>query len=222
MNQLLQHCDGTRDHKGQYINEMLHRYLQKREEAFGKDSPDLADVAWLKAHGMELIDGFYVMAYTGSSSSWLNAEKRNGQDYKSVCKAAFAKGLENALIKVEPFHGQVYRMEECDDEGIQADWFSKNIGITFHIPYYLSTATDDYDNTPMVWVIQTLPEGKGREIAGISNAPGENEVLFSRGSKFVITGADLSNPDKVFIYLDEVPADAETDLDLCGVYYRNF
>jgi hypothetical protein len=222
MNQLLQHCDGSKDHKGQYISEMLHRYLKKREEEYRKDSPELPDVAWLKAHDMELTDGFYVMAYTGSSSSWLNAEKRNGQDYKCACKAIFAEGLENALMKVKPFHGQVYRMEECDDERIQAEWFAKNIGITFHIPYYLSTAIDDYDNTQMVWVIQTHPEGKGREIATISNAPGENEVLFSRGSKFIIIGADLSNLDKVIIYMEELPSDTETDLDLCGVYYRNF
>jgi len=71
-------------------------------------------------------------------------------------------------------------------------------------------------------VIKTHETGKARNVSIILNAPGENEVLFSRNSKFVITATDLSNPETVFTYMDELPNDTDKDLDLCGVYYRNF
>jgi len=118
--------------------------MRTRKEKVGDECSHEA-VIWLQKQGMDLLDGFYVMAYTGSSSSWLNIEKRNNQDYKYACKAAFAERLEAALMKITPFKVTVYRMEQADDEGVKSVRFTQILegASSYHtfFPQQLKTTT---------------------------------------------------------------------------------
>jgi hypothetical protein len=70
-------------------------------------------------------DGFFIKTYTGSCSSWVNSEKRNGQSHNSEYKQLYAAGLECALQKLPAFVGKVLRMEEADEESRKFNWLKK-------------------------------------------------------------------------------------------------
>lgn len=170
----------------------------------------------LKRLGLTAEDGFFIWSYTGSSSGWLNSEKRNGKNYSSECQRQFAINLSDALLKIDPYVGTAYRWEEADDKLKKFNWFKQNIGLNVTVPYFLSTSKDDCTADPMIWEIQTMIGGKARDISGISNALCEQEILFLPDAKFRITGV---GEDERTIYLQEIDASEEINFELSKVYY---
>lgn len=98
-------------------------------------------------------------------------------------------------------------------------WFESKMGKIFTIPYFLSTAKEDYDNSDLVWQISTHhTNSQGRDISNLSNNKYELEVLFDKGVKFKIKYLDRS---KNYIYLEEVDSSSVSDFDLVGLYTLN-
>ncbi len=165
-------------------------------------------------------EAFYILAYTGRCSGWINSNLREGLSLDSKCKEKFANHLEMALDKMPPANEEiVYRMDNPCDVNEIMKWFSKHIGKKFQIPYFLSTAKFDYKNSEVVWKIRTLQENSnGKDISDLTNSDGEKEVLFKRNSCFKIISVD--RPGKL-INLVEIPATINCDFLLAGSYHRN-
>lgn len=169
-------------------------------------------------NNMSEVDVIPILGYTGSWSSWINSELRNGGNITIEAKSMFIQALNTSLDKVCSVKGDtVYRMDSpSGDTGQILDWFSKNIGKVINIPYFLSTSKDDYKNTPIAWVISTLEENsKGKDISHISNNKYENEVLFQPDSKFIINEVKDN-----YIYMTEILSTNNSDINLVGLYFH--
>jgi hypothetical protein len=164
-------------------------------------------------------EAFFLLYYTGSASSWVNEDLRQTGVQSTKCKELFSKHLEVVMSKLPSFNGIAYRMD--DPSGDKQDvlrWFKRNMGKKIQIPHFLSTAKEDYDNSPIVWQIQTLKAGsRGKDITECANNDVELEVLFSRNSKFLIENIDV---DKGYVYLTEISDTVECDIILKGLYHN--
>ena len=172
-------------------------------------------------NGLTEEEAFLILAYTGSSSGWINSDLREGKILQEPDKVLFAKYLDYVLEKMPSFDSQVvFRMETpSGDAETVLKWFESKLGSTFVLPYYLSTAQEDYENSEIVWKINTLSQGSfGKNISNLSNNKYEKEVLFKRGAKFKIKSTDL---EKSYIFLEEVNSFTQEDFPLTGLYHRN-
>jgi hypothetical protein len=221
MEHILNRCEGVRDQNNQSLNHSLESYLRNHAKDFELEQAEDAKVRSLQQNGLTLLDGWHIQPYTATASGWLNDSAREGKPSKCPCVEVFAEGLKSCLRKLPAYQGTAYRMERCDEEGIKSGWFADHVGSSFRLPYFLSTARFDYNNSPMVWIIQTCAGGKGRYIGDMANGPGEQEVLFRMNSYFEIIRVDGNNPDKVLVYLQELPDATEEMFDLTSLYYRN-
>lgn len=166
-------------------------------------------------------EAFMLLAYTSSYSEWINLEPRNGKAFEGEDKILYADYLSYVLEKLPAYNERtVYRMETwVYDEEKELKWFNKMVGKTFTLPYFLSTAKHDYENTTVVWEIKTLESNsRARDISNITNNKHEQEVLFIRNSKFKVRAV---NKKKNYIYLDEVCCNSKADFALTGVYCSN-
>lgn len=138
-------------------------------------------------------EAFFILTHTGSYSSWINRPLRDGHPFDNVCKEEFANRLDKSLDKLPPYVGEnVFRMDS--PLGLKEDvclWFKKNIGSIVNVPYFLSTSKDNWENTEIIWDIQTMgTNSKARDLRLITNNDTEKEVLFKRNSSFMIMSVD--------------------------------
>ncbi|MEX0596613.1 MAG: ADP-ribosyltransferase, partial [Candidatus Paceibacterota bacterium] len=172
-------------------------------------------------NGLSEEETFMILAYTGSYSSWVNSDLINSQIPNCKCKYEFIKRLNKSLDKIISFDNQtVYRMDSpFDDKDVILNWFNMKTGCIFRIPYFLSTAKEDYKSTKIVWKVKTLPENSlGKDISDITNNQYELEVLFTTDSCFKIDSIDF---DKAYINLIEVSSNTEVDFELTKRYCHN-
>ncbi|WP_316753899.1 hypothetical protein [Pedobacter gandavensis] len=215
--ELIESCGEETDQKRMTMRTLYEEAWKPWLDDYSQNESKESRVIELKRLELTGDDGFFIWSYTGSSSGWLNSDKRNGYDYSSKCKEKFATSLTKALQKINPFLGKVYRWEEADDELKKFNWFKDNIGLNIIVPYFLSTSKDDCTNDPMIWEIETIANGNGRDISAISNALEEQEILFLPNSKFTITGVGKDNRT---IYFQELAGEAPTDFELSKIYYH--
>jgi len=215
LNEFILQCGEVRDSHRISMETLLNRAFKSWIDDFAKDDSEESRVLALKELGLSAEDGFYIWAYTGSTSRWLNSDKRNCNEYSCNCKLNFANGLIAALLKIPPFAGIVWRWEQADDNLRKFNWFADHIGLTVTVPYFLSTSKDDVTGDPMLWKISTIENGNARDISRISNATCENEVLFLPESKFKILGV---GEDLKTVFMEELSPDTQTEFDLCSDY----
>jgi hypothetical protein len=225
LDNLFRLCEEESDHdKGLSMRKTYHEgYLPWFDSYRSGDKAYEKNLAGMTKNGLTETEAFFILAYTGGSSFWLNRDRRNGDPYSSKCKEEFANQLENALGKMPSFDNAiVYRMEIYTD-GVETEallkWFKRHQSKKFLTPYFFSTSKEDFHNSKLIWLIRTLPIfSKGRDIHNLTNNHTEMEVLFERNAKFAITGIDSK---KGMVILDEVPPDSDVDFDLTGVYHKN-
>jgi hypothetical protein len=142
-------------------------------------------------------EALHVLAYTGWSAKWINSNIINGKYLRNISCLLFIENLDKALVKIQTVNNRiVYHMTSH-----MIDNFS--VGDLLKIPFYLSTAKEDFENSNIVWVISTLDSNsRGRDISTISNNKYEKEVLFLRNSKFKLKNIRKEG-DKTLMYLDE-------------------
>ncbi len=163
-------------------------------------------------------EAFFILAHTGSYSSWINQPLRDGNAFDSVCKEEFATRLDNSLDKLPPFADKnVFRMDS--PSGIKVEvcsWFKENIGSIVNVPYFLSTSKENWESTEVTWDIQTMKSNsKARDVCLITNNDTEKEVLFKRNSTFMILSV---NEDSGTIQLKEVDSFVSA-INLTGSYF---
>jgi hypothetical protein len=219
LNEFIEVCGDENDNHRQTMKSLFEKAWKSWIDDYYDEESKEPRVIEIKRLGLTAEDGFFIWSYTGSSSSWLNCDRRNGQEHSSECKRLFADCLEKSLGKLPAYTGTVWRWEEADENLKKFNWFKERIGRTIAIPYFLSTAKDNRSADPMLWKIEAIENGNSRDISLISNNQFENEVLFIHGSKFEITG--VGKDDKT-IYMKELSPDTLADEDLCGVYYFDF
>lgn len=215
-------CDDTKNHHGQVVRDTYYKgflnWFQKYRN--GDQSLDNNLKGMIK-NGLDEEEAFMMLAYTGSYSSWVNSDLRNSRMSNCECKREFISRLNMALDKVIAFNNQtVFRMDSpSEDKDKVLNWFDSKVESIFRIPYFLSTAKEDYENTEIVWKIKTLAENSlGKDISDITNNQHELEVLFRTGSCFLIENVDF---DKAYITLSEVSNDSQVDFELTGCYCDN-
>lgn len=172
-------------------------------------------------NGLSEEEAFFILAYTGGTSSWVNSELRNSELPKSRCKREFVRRLNHSLSKMKSFNNDiVFRMDHPPGDKNEAlSWFQKKVGSRFRIPYFLSTAKEDYENSEVVWQIRTRERNSlGKDISSLTNNKYEFEVLFQTGSSFQITRVDK---EKSYIYLDEIEQNSKVEFELTKFYTLN-
>jgi len=208
-------CDNVHDHQGQELRKTYVMGFAPWFERYENGDFDLEkNLGGMAKNGINEEEAFMLLAYTGSHSSWVNSDLRNGQITNCECKSEFISRLNKTLDKIISFNNQiVYRMDNpSENKEVVLKWFNSKIGFVFRIPYFLSTAKEDYENTEIVWKIMTLPDNSlGKDISDITNNEFELEVLFKTGSCFKIESVDY---DKSYINLIEVPSSCTIDFEL--------
>jgi hypothetical protein len=165
-------------------------------------------------------EAFFILAHTGSYSSWINQPLRNGQLLDSICKEKFAENLDKSLNKLPPFNCEnVFRMDDSPLGTAQeiCSWFKKNIGKVIIIPYFLSTSKENWDNTEITWKIKTMQaNSNARDLQLITNNDIEKEVLFKRYSSFKIISV---NENTGIIEMEET-SNSNSSISLTGLYFE--
>jgi hypothetical protein len=164
-------------------------------------------------------EAFFILAFTGSYSSWINLPLRNGYPLETECKKYFADCLDNALDKVPCFNDRyVFRMDTpIGSKQNLLDWFKNNIGNIVTTPYFLSTSKVNYENAEITWYIKTLKtESKARDLELLTNNAIEKEVLFKRDAFFKILKVDHAEG---VVKMEEVEK-PENSVKLTGFYFE--
>ncbi|WP_162427275.1 ADP-ribosyltransferase [Pontibacter pudoricolor] len=180
-----------------------------------------ANLKGMKDYNLTEQEAFFLLAYTSSYSGWVNGDLRDGNKHNRDDIALFSDGLYCVLNKIPAFGSSfVYRMEsQVADVDEELSWFERKTNSTFMLPYFLSTAKEDYKNSSVVWQIKTLEQGSlARDISNLTNNKSEKEVLFNRNAKFIIRGIDRATS---YVYLEEVSPALKADFKLTGIYYKN-
>lgn len=215
-------CDNVHNHHGQEVRKTYLDGFLPWFEAYRQGDLSLEkNLGGMVKNGLNEEEAFMILAYTGSHSSWVNSEMRNGQIINCKCKTEFIERLNNALAKIISFDNQiVFRMDSpSDDKEVILNWFKKKIGCIFKIPFFLSTAKEDYKNTEIVWNIKTLSENSlGKDISDITNNSTELEVLFNYGSCFKIDSVDFN---RAYVNLIEVSSNSAVNFRLTQLYWIN-
>jgi hypothetical protein len=216
----LTNCDNEKNHHGLILRESYFGYqdwFKRYREGDKSLDPNLKGMIDNKLTEDE---AFFILAYTGSCSSWINSRLRDGTSLDSECKKYFADCLDQVLDKIPTANGEiVFRMDLPGNENEILAWFDKHKGRKIRIPYFLSTAKEDYNNTNIVWEILTLKKNsKGKDISNLSNNQFEKEVLFKRNSCFKVDHIDQS---KNYVHLVEIPICEKINFDLVGLYHLN-
>lgn len=219
LNEFFEKCKGVKDTHGVYKTKLFDNFkswfesLRKGEDTYVENLQGMID------YGLSEEEAVFILGYTASSSSWVNSDLRNGLDPDSKCKELFIRHLSDSLNKIPPYGSKtVYRMDEgChNDPKIELEWFESKIGSVFRIPYFLSTAKEDYENSEIVWQIVTHHlNSKGRDISNLSNNKFEMEVLFDRNAKFKIIDVDKN---RNYVFLQEIDPMQPSKFDLIGLY----
>jgi hypothetical protein len=221
-NEFLLRCENIKNYHDTEVSETIIEFVNWCIRFRNGDHNLKENLNGMISNGLTNEEASLILAYTGSCSSWINSELREeGQVGECDCKKEFINRLNLALDKVKPFNNQiVYRMDSpSEDKNTVLNWFNSKISKVFKIPYFLSTAKEDYNNSEIVWRIQTLPINSfGKDISQLSNNKYEQEVLFRTGSFFKIKGIDN---ERKYINLLEIKNESEVNFNLVGCYCSN-
>lgn len=218
LHQFILECGNVEDKHGVALERLYNEAFKSWLNDFSNDTPENPRVVASKKMGLTADDAFFIWAYTGSCSSWLNSDKRNCNEYSSDCKRYFAEFLERAIKKIPVHGGVVWRWEEADEKLQKFNWFKEQVGSSVRVPYFLSTSKDNITADPMLWEIITIQSGHARDISKISNNPFEDEVLFIANAKFKIISV---KDDNRTVVMQELSPDTNVDFDLCRCYYED-
>jgi len=199
-NQFLEECKDELNHHQQNVKTSFEQGWKPLFDQFRKDKK-LQDahrnrhivLQGIEEYNLSDEDAFFILSYTGSYSSWLNAGLRNGRDFDTKCQRYFASKLTLALDKLPCFNDEyVFRMDSpLGLKGQLAKWFNGNKGRVIHLPYFLSTSKDNYENSDITWHIKTMKNNStARDLALVANNDTEREVLFKRDCFFQIGSID--------------------------------
>ena len=161
-------------------------------DIFNGEIPEHVDISGMKEYKLTKDETISILAYTGSSSRWVNPELRNGKWINDENKVRFVELLDKALIKIKPYTETIlYRVgDSCDFK----------VGQKVKIKSYLSTSIDNFDNSETVWIIS--PKKEASNSCDIRNVTGhiyEKEIIFKRDTIFKVTKVSDNS-----IWLDEV------------------
>ncbi|MBD8007454.1 ADP-ribosyltransferase [Bacillus norwichensis] len=122
--------------------------------------------------------------YISSESYTLNEKLRNRLDLSST-EQNLVNELDSALRKMPKFEGDLTRsLYFNSDESIQAFLKDHEIGNEKQYNEYISTTKGDIYNAKGQVQLYILNAKKGRDISQFNQ--GEQEILYERGSKFVV------------------------------------
>jgi|GEM_PF-5013371 len=218
---LIEECKDVEDFHENSIEKSLSSFDEWFEDFRNGGTDYQPNLQGMITNNLTEEEAYFILAYTGGASSWINSELRLGEIANSPCKQSYINLLDKSLEKVSQFqNGIVYRMDTPHSEKDKVlNWFGNKIGSTINIPYFLSTAKEDYKSSPIVWEIRTLKQYScAKDISNLTNNEYELEVLFSRDSRFKITRVDKSSS---LVYLTEVSQDSKPDYNLVGRYFEN-
>jgi hypothetical protein len=96
-------------------------------------------------------------------------------------------------------------------------WFQNQMQQIVHVPYFLSTSKDNYNNSDITWSIKTMTSNSmARDLALLTNNKVEKEVLFKKDCYFQIINISSENG---IIGMEEVVATANSK-KMVGFYFE--
>ena len=145
-------------------------------------------------------EGFSIFAYTHYYIS-TGVNGSGNLTYKDW--SLYAEQLENALNKLPPYSGNILYHDSHNDD---LPFYKKNYEKIITIEQFLSTHKEkgrwsDEETGTHVIIKSLESESKSRDISKCAFNHDEHEVLFIKGSKFVVEGID---ENKRIIFLTEV------------------
>lgn len=140
-------------------------------------------------------DVYAINQYKSAKSYQINAALRGEIPMTDELRTAI-DGIDRAIEKLPVYKGEVRRsITDFGIEDIEAFWSQHTPGAHVSFPAYTSSGTEVYDESfPIQYVIQSKT---GRDMREYN--PNEFEVLFKRGTEFVISRVDGN-----IIFMEEV------------------
>jgi hypothetical protein len=92
LKKLFDECKGETDHdNGFSIRDTFYEAYSPWFIRYRNGDKDLdKNLKGMKERGLSEAEAFFILAYTGGSSKWLNRDTRSGEYYSSKCKETFA------------------------------------------------------------------------------------------------------------------------------------
>jgi len=166
-------------------------------------------------------EAFIVILFTGFSSTEFNNQLSRKTLILNDLQRKVIEYFDSILFKIPSFEGNLlYRMDKVGDKANAKKWYSERIGRIISIPWFLSTSTDNYDNTEIIWRIKPLHSNltKAHSLYEIVNHGNENEVRYERNVCFKVEGCQFEK-EKLFVDLTETEnLDCEFEKLIQGKY----
>lgn len=143
------------------------------------------------------IDECAIYDYMSSGVAYkTNYLLRKGEELPEELKVV-SEALDNALNKLPDYHGTVYRSLRSDylDNGIDEFLTQHEVGKVVTYDAYTSTSKSVYDPNMDIQIV--MKSKKGKDISRWNG--NEDEVLFKKKSKFIVTGRQDTT-----IFLEEI------------------
>lgn len=220
----LENCKDEQNHHQQNVKNTYEKGFKPLFDRYRKGITETSKHISVELRGLTEFsiddeEAFFILAYTGSYSSWLNDNLRNGLPLNTNCKKYFATRLCEALDKLPSYNNNiVFRMDNPSGEKKTIlSWFGNNIGKTIKTPYFLSTSKDNYGNTEIVWKIKTLNANSfGKDLDLLTNNKIEKEVLFKCNAHFAIQDVDM----KIGIIEMQEVLEQDNYIELTRLYFE--
>lgn len=129
-----------------------------------------------------------VTAYTGGMAGVVNPKLYSGRKSDELEVSPYTQVLDKAIEKLPVFRGRVYRTANLPDSILA----QHQIGNTVVYRGYTSTSKNpkwispEMQNGHSPSIVIYINSKNGRSLSGLSYLPGEDEVLFKRGSTFKV------------------------------------
>lgn len=137
-------------------------------------------------------------AYTVQYFGLINSILRGDNEADKAAIAPLTQGISQTLSKLEIFQGPLYR---GIGDSKRLDRYQ--VGVTVIENSYTSTTSDKDSPYTKLGVLMRINSKKGRVLNELSGHPYEKEILFDKGTKFLVTGRAMVG-EQLVIDLEEV------------------
>lgn len=152
--------------------------------------------------GLTLSERLAIWVYSSTDDGWyarINGELWNGPCSEGVL--LFAEVLDAALDKLPPYEGQVYRGYTASDLDAFLDQYG--VGALIRWPGFTSSSLDP-EKAFAGNVLFIIRSQSGRILGDYADKPFEDEVLFPKGSLYLVTSLERRE-NFAIIELEERP-----------------
>ena len=204
-------CNREKIKEAKSVDDIYAKKYAPLTEEYLKKPARTANLVDVINGSVSLANADAISNYSGELSKALNRAIRGNYLDFTVKVAAYDEVLLKALQSLPHHNDQtVYRMTKyVEDITPYAIYFDSKNGMVLSDPCYMSTSKDEWTSEKLVYEITTLQsDSNARDISRLTNNAIENEVLFIKGTRFLVKSI-LKKEDRLIVEMKETVEEAD-------------